>query len=148
MFNKPIVSFHGDYRFLSNFWPAKVVLEGIEYPSVENAYQAAKTLDLALRVPFETCTAFHAKRQSHKLALRSDWQETKLGVMKQLLVQKFSDKDLLKKLELTGKRLLIEGNTWHDNFWGDCSCDKRASCKEKGENHLGKLLMTIRDKTD
>src|SRR3954468_6821071 len=44
-----IDSFQGEYRFLSNFWPAGVEFEGITYPTAEHAYQAAKTLDVALR---------------------------------------------------------------------------------------------------
>ena len=35
--------FDGEYRFLSNFWYARVSLDGVVYPYVENAYQAAKT---------------------------------------------------------------------------------------------------------
>lgn len=37
-----IKEFQGEYRWLSNFWPARVVLDGVEYPTVENAYQASK----------------------------------------------------------------------------------------------------------
>ena len=44
-----IDSFQGDYRFLSNFWYAKVVLDGVDYRSVEHAYMSAKTLDQSLR---------------------------------------------------------------------------------------------------
>src|SRR4051812_21328901 len=40
-----IAEFQGEYRFLSNFWPATVEFEGIRYPTAEHAYQAAKTLD-------------------------------------------------------------------------------------------------------
>ncbi len=32
---------------------------------------------------------------------------------------------------------IVERNTWNDTFWG--------VCKGKGENHLGILLMEIRD---
>ena len=47
-------------------------------------------------------------------------------------------------LLLTGGAELIEGNHWHDNFWGICTCDK---CWDKRqENQLGKLLMKIRNK--
>jgi len=38
-----ISEFKGDYRFLSNFYAASVYLDGILYPSVEHAFQAAKT---------------------------------------------------------------------------------------------------------
>lgn len=39
--------FSGKYRVLSNFYPSKIVYEGRVYPTVENAYQAAKTMDHA-----------------------------------------------------------------------------------------------------
>ena len=32
---------------------------------------------------------------------------------------------------------LIEGNVWNDTFWGVCN--------GKGHNHLGKILMKVRD---
>jgi len=31
---------------------------------------------------------------------------------------------------------------WHDKFWGICICTK---CANKGENHLGKILMEVRE---
>jgi len=38
---------------------------------------------------------------------------------------------------------LIEGNAWHDNFWGDCFCEK---CRDiEGLNVLGNILMRIRE---
>lgn len=40
-----IDKFEGEYRFLSNFYPQPVIFEGMLFPSVEHAYQAAKTLD-------------------------------------------------------------------------------------------------------
>ena len=56
---------------------------------------------------------------------------------------KFSfDKDLKQKLLSTCNSFLVEGNTWHDNYWGNCTCDK---CKYKeGQNKLGKILMKFR----
>jgi predicted NAD-dependent protein-ADP-ribosyltransferase YbiA (DUF1768 family) len=43
----------------------------------------------------------------------------------------------------TGDEELVEGTTWHDNIWGNCSCPK---CKNiPGQNRLGKLLMQIRE---
>jgi predicted NAD-dependent protein-ADP-ribosyltransferase YbiA (DUF1768 family) len=39
-----IVSFDGKYEFLSNFAPVTIHFDGHEYPSVEHAYQAAKTV--------------------------------------------------------------------------------------------------------
>ncbi|GAH15684.1 unnamed protein product, partial [marine sediment metagenome] len=44
-----IQEFQGEYRFLSSFYPAEVELDGVTYPTVEHAFQAAKTLDSAQR---------------------------------------------------------------------------------------------------
>ena len=53
---------------------------------------------------------------------------------------KFTRNPELKRLLLaTGDAVLIEGNTWGDRFWG---VDKRTG---KGENHLGLILMDIRE---
>lgn len=116
-----ISSFTGYYCFLSNFYPSVVSLDGIEYQSVEHAYQAAKTLDKEERKPFHKHplpTAAEAKKLGRKLTLRSDWEGVKLSVMEGLLVQKFAHPDLKEKLLETGEDLLVEGNYWGDVYWG------------------------------
>jgi len=63
--------------------------------------------------------------------------------MSGLVTQKFMRYDDLKtKLINTGTARLIEGNTWHDNIWGDCSCPRCVGIT--GQNHLGKILMQVR----
>jgi len=134
-----IHEFQGPHRFLSNFWPAPVTLDGITYPSVENAYQAAKTRISTERKHFETCPPGMAKKLGRAVTLRPDWNtDTKLSVMRSLLTQKFSHPDLRDALLRTGETPLQEGNRWNDRFWGVCLITGR------GENHLGKLLMSIR----
>lgn len=132
-----IDSFTGEYRFLSNFYPCQVFLEGVEYESVEHAYQAAKTVIPEEREMFRAgISAGKAKRLGKTVTLRPDWEACKLQVMENLLIQKFS-RDPLKGLLLnTSTDTLIEGNSWGDVFWGVCA--------GKGENYLGKLLMKIR----
>jgi predicted NAD-dependent protein-ADP-ribosyltransferase YbiA (DUF1768 family) len=131
LFSARVASFSGNYRFLSNFWPAKVVFDGVEYPSVENAYQAANTLNLEDRVFFQTATPGQAKRKSHKLVVRTDWVDVKLSIMEDLVEQKFSDALLLEKLKSTGNRQLVEGNTWHDNFGANVLAGSAWSVIEK-----------------
>lgn len=134
-----INSFHGEHRFLSNFWPAQVILDGVTYPTVEHAYVAAKTLDLDVR---EQIAAVEkpgdVKRFGRKLTLRPDWEDVKLPVMIDLVHQKFAAPDLQAMLIGTGDAELIEGNNWNDTFWG--------VCRGVGQNHLGKILMAERDK--
>jgi ribA/ribD-fused uncharacterized protein len=129
--------FRGRHRFLSNFFPCIVAYGGIAYPSVEHAYQAAKTLDDDLRRSIASLsTAGEAKAFGSKLRLRPDWEEVKVQVMRELLLQKFEDPQLMGWLLDTGEEELVEGNTWGDTFWGVCG--------GAGLNHLGRLLMEVR----
>lgn len=139
---KPVInSFSGAYRFLSNFYPSKVEWEGVEYPTVEHAFQAAKTRDPRERQTVKYCkTPGDAKRAGRKVTMQQGWDCIRLDVMLKLLAQKF-DKDknpeLHQMLKDTGDAVLIEGNTWGDTFWGKVD--------GVGQNWLGKLLMFVRD---
>jgi ribA/ribD-fused uncharacterized protein len=134
-----IDKFSGEYAFLSNFYPSVVVgLDGETYSSVEHAYQAAKTLDVrAQRTIREAPTAGVAKKLGRKVILREDWERLKLPTMGFLVRQKFREPKLMELLVKTGDAELIEGNWWRDTFWG--------MYNGKGENHLGKILMRVRD---
>lgn len=134
-----IDSFKGVYSFLSNFYPARIEFEGRRYESVEAAYQAAKTLDLEARQMFENLTPAAAKRRGKLLTLRPDWEDVKLTVMLRLVDQKFQDVFLQSALMDTGEEELVEGNYWHDRFWGVC-----IHCG--GDNNLGKILMAVRQR--
>jgi len=141
-----IDDFRNDNQFLSNFAPAPVTLEGVEYPTVEHAYQAAKTLDPGERQMIRLAsTPDLAKKMSRKLTRRPDWPEVKVEIMRELVWQKFQGHPDLRVLLLaTGDAELVEGNTWHDNFWGNCRCPKCAD--SQGQNWLGRLLMEVRER--
>ncbi len=141
----PIVSFSGEYRFLSNFYPSEVLLDGRKYVSVEHAYQAAKISiqglpkDEAnrLRKPFiEADTPAIAKKLGRQVRLRDDWESVKVNIMVGLLRQKFHESPLKDQLLATGDRHLEEGNHWGDRIWG--------TVNGVGKNYLGKSLMLIR----
>jgi ribA/ribD-fused uncharacterized protein len=72
---------------------------------------------------------------------RDDWDEVKTKVMLDVVRIKFSNPILRKMLLETGEEELVEGNHWHDNFWGSCRCEK---CGSSGQNMLGKILMQVR----
>lgn len=134
-----ITDFRGPFKWLSNFHPVKVTFEYEEYPSVEHAYQAAKTLDEKDRIPLQYVKSpGMAKSMGRSLVLRDDWEDVKVGVMDWLLRQKFAYPDLKQALISTFPHLLIEGNTWGDTFWG---VDAKTG---HGTNILGQLLMKIR----
>ena len=135
-----IDSFSGDYRFLSNFWHSPFTYKKQEWATVEHAFQAAKAVEpISAECIRLARTPAIAKGLGRKLfSMRSDWQEVKVDVMRQLVTLKFKqNKDLMQLLKDTGDAELIEGNTWGDTFWGVCN--------GVGENNLGKILMEIRD---
>lgn len=131
--------FRDEYFFLSNFYPVEIKLDGIVYPNAESAFQAQKTLDVEERRNFSMLkNPVQAKRLGRKVKLRDDWEEVKLEIMTEIVSQKFlQHPHLIEMLLQTGDEELVEGNKWGDRFWG--------VCKGKGENHLGKILMKIRD---
>lgn len=141
---KAISGFNGSYGFLSNFYAIPIEFEGLKYTSVEHAYQAAKTEDDNLRATIASLTTpGYAKKAGRNLLLREDWEDVKIPIMLRLLQKKFRNPILKAALLQTGDAYLVEGNYWHDNFWGNCSCSR---CQRiQGENWLGKLLMQVRD---
>ena len=84
-----ITSFSGEYRFLSNFWLHPVSFEGIQFPSNEHAYVAAKTLDLDIRKKIAMVEdPAKVKRIGRTLDLRKDWEKVKVPIMHNLIKQK------------------------------------------------------------
>ena len=159
-----ISTFDREYAFLSNFCPSPIIYaarewsffehahqeegsfgEPKEWRTVEHAFQAQKTFIEAEQELIRSApTPGKAKRLGRKISFfRPDWEEVKVDIMYDLLNLKFTqNKDLGRQLAETGDALLVEGNYWHDNIWGDCGCEK---CRDiEGENLLGKLLMEVR----
>ncbi len=134
----PIQKFDEEHAFLSNFHFATVHWEGKAYPTVEHAFQAAKTSDEEERRRVRECSSpGQAKKLGKKVKLRSDWESVKIGIMEHLVREKFTKHaELTAALLETGERELIEGNTWGDRFWG--------KVRGAGQNHLGRILMRVR----
>jgi N-glycosidase YbiA len=137
-----VMEFKDEFRFLSNFWITPVHLDGIEYPSVEHAYQAAKSLDPDMREFIRLQpTPGKAKKAAFLLPVRPDWTDVNLQIMYDLLREKFSREPLRTQLLDTVDAKLVEGNNWGDKHWGKVFEDGHWV----GANHLGDLLMTIRE---
>lgn len=133
-----ITSFSGDYRWLSNFHPCKIKYNGLTYPSVEHAYQAAK-VPVDDRIGFLSITAAQAKHLGRRKQCYTDWNYLKVPIMRKLLQIKFAPHSkLADKLIATAPAKLIEGNYWGDTFWG--------VCRGQGKNTLGVLLMQQRQR--
>ena len=129
-----IYSFTGRYAVFSNFYTGCDVL-------VECRFQAAKTLDPKKRARILTASSpREAKELGRVVSLRSDWEKIKLFVMYDLISEKFRVGSYpAKALLFTADLQLVEGNRWHDNYWGDCLCE---GCRAiDGKNWLGIILM-------
>ena len=132
-----IKGFFGEYRYLSNFELGRVIFEGIEYPSSENAYQAAKSLDVDVRKQFVNITPSESKKLGRQIEMRKDWDEVKYRVMYDIVLDKFTRHSKFGDLLIeTGDRYLEETNHWGDKIWGVCD--------GVGTNWLGKILMDVR----
>ena len=129
--------FIGKNEIFSNFYPFETTLDGVEYPTIENAYQAAQTGDLEQRQQFETCSPGKAKRLGKRLTPRDDWDKVKLQIMYDLCRQKLTAEGFREPLLATGAAQLVELNDWGDTYWG--------VCHGVGKNHLGRVLMRIRE---
>ena len=135
---KIIDSFHGEYAFLSNYYDSPIFYDGILYPTVEHAFQAAKTtVFIQCIIIANKKTPGQAKCAGRKVTLRDNWDDIKLYIMKELIILKFTNPKLKSALLNTKDAELIERNTWNDTYWGICN--------GIGENHLGKILMEVRE---
>lgn len=138
-----IKGFFGAYRFLSNFGEAVVYLDGVQYGSVEKAYQAAKWHPED-RYYFQNCTnreaVFFNRNYQPNMYTIDEWDAKKIDTMYELLHQKFDREinfEMHEKLMATGYRYIEETNWWGDRFWG-------KDMNGEGENVLGTLIMMIR----
>lgn len=132
--------YRGKYidNWFSNMSPTPILIDGKEWPSVENYYQAMKTLNLNEREKIRKASPSESKYLGRRVTLRRDWENVKVSIMKQAVTLKFEQHpDLLQKL-LATKGPIIEWNNWNDRIWG-------VTLDGIGKNLLGNILTDIRD---
>lgn len=131
------------YGCFSNFSPHSIQIQGSYWPTVEHYYQAQKfvgSVDAAI-IPIIHAAATPeeaaALGRCHTRQLRPDWDVVKTQIMRKAVLRKFlSHPDIQEILLSTANETLVE-NSPNDYFWG-CGAEKT------GENHLGKILMSVR----
>lgn len=133
------------YGCFSNFSPHGVTLQGHDWSTVEHFYQAQKfagTRDEAvMAVIRQAATPGEAAAIGRDPArsLRPDWEAVKRSVMYGGVWAKFvTHRSIREVLLATGDEVLVEDSPT-DYFWG-CGRDRT------GQNHLGKILMAVRDR--
>ena len=132
------MKFRDRYDFLSNFYSAPINVNGQLWPTVEHAFQGFKTTNLETRECIRNLpTPGQAKRAGRKLFMRKDWSQIKLQVMTQLVSAKFRQHPELAVKLMAVTCEIVEDNDWGDAYWG--------VSKGVGQNHLGRILMQVRD---
>jgi len=117
--------------------------EGIYYNTSENFYQAMKFESQEKRLEYSKLNCYTSKiKANEEIHLwRDTWnKQEKLRVMEQVLRHKFTlETSFGKTLIETGVSDIVEWNDWGDTFWG------KDIHSKIGENHLGIILMRIRN---
>lgn len=141
-----IYYFDNIYRFLSNFYEVPVTYNGITYQNNEAAFQAQKG-DKKFQLELSNLPPNVAKKKGRNVKIVGgiqNWDKNKDRIMYEICKAKFSNPEMRKKLLATHPHILEEGNTWHDNYWGICHCEK-CEKNDEGLNHLGQILQRIRE---
>jgi ribA/ribD-fused uncharacterized protein len=140
-----ICSFSGENEFLSNFYACNIRMSGKVFYSAEQAYHYHKLARLADRNEIvRLADPMKAKKFSRKCEIIPDWDAIRTGIMFMVILAKFQQNGyLMNDLVKTAPALLIEGNHWNDTYWGCVWRGDRDGWV--GENHLGRLLMIVRD---
>jgi ribA/ribD-fused uncharacterized protein len=136
-------------NWFSNMTVSPIIIDGINYPSIENVYQAAKTSSMEERQRIVKLHPNASKKAGHTVKLKDDWESIKLAVMYVALSHKFEQPQWKAQLQATGSEYLVEWNNWNDSIWGiPCKIAQNGFAipnNRSGNNYLGRLLMLIRD---
>lgn len=140
-----IADFRGQHEALSNFARIPVEHNGVRYPTLEHAFQAAKTTNAGdHKLILEAPNPAEAKRIGKIVDRVPDWEATKDGLMAHLVLQKaHQNYDFANYLCSLEHYWLVEGNTWGDVYWG-CTMPRQAPYVWTGRNQLGQALMSAR----
>jgi hypothetical protein len=111
---------------------------GNNFWSVENFYQAMKTIDPVERAKIASMSPHKSKTYARTIPLREDWEAIKEAVMYLGLKKKFAPNTRLGERLKTYEGPIVEWNNWGDKSWGRCIYTN------EGENKLGWMLESIR----
>lgn len=150
-----ILAFKSPRSPLTNYWQAEITMDGVKYASAEHAYQwlfcvEMNEPELAERV-YQAASAADAKSTAKQMPtnkIYTEWSKNKLSMMKKVLKAKAeSNKEFVTYLLNTGDKYLVEATK--DTFYGSGLSPYLSRTTDPshypGSNHLGKLLMELRE---
>lgn len=151
--------FRDEHFYLSNMYVVErqlVTPDGLRVPTAEHYYMSMRFKDRLARSAIASARADEedtrphahgkaAKELAHTL-IEHGWPHCGhdargIRIMKHAVSEKFTlNPDLAEKLLSTEDEELVEGNNWGDRFWGVSPIGSNT-----GENHLGTILMEVRN---
>ena len=143
-FKPPPIKLDEDFiavsSYLRNDYPCDIEYQGLIFPSVEHAFQAAKTEDPDDHQEILDASSIReAKKIGRGFIIDvNDWEARKVSVMHRFIWQKFSENTILGKSLVNTYPTKIIMISEKDSFWG-------MNKNMVGQNQLGEILMTVRD---
>jgi ribA/ribD-fused uncharacterized protein len=145
----------GPYRTFSNMAEYPVQIEDKRYPTVEHYFQAMKAQTFndkeILEKIMETPSAKAVKALGKKVKnfVKEKWDSERLDVMRRGVRAKFvQHPEIQKQLIETGNKQIGDADA-RDLFWGIGTSENTDKSlhpeKWKGQNQLGKLMMSLRE---
>lgn len=141
-----IFFYEQEFYPFSNFSAFSIVWSGLLFPTAEHLYHWNKFTAIHRNIAdlIQNAESAHTAfqiAQAMKNSRREDWDEVKVGYMRQIIKMKYDQHEYVRrKLKESGNRILIE-NSWRDDFWG-------WGPNRDGQNMLGRLWMELRDGVD
>ena len=146
------IFFCSENSHLSNFYPAKLKVNGVEYISAEQAYNHTKASRCGQRQIADAILRSTDPRKIKQLGatiqIIPPWDQEKDQQMKEIVLRKYQqNEDIRDKLLNTNHLPLVE--TTADKYWG---AGAGLTSKEihngtwKGQNRLGKILQEVRNR--
>lgn len=146
-----VIAFQSSHSPLSNLYMAPLKRNGITYLSAEHAFQHAKAVickdqALAHSILEEPCS-YEALYTGKRIQSNEEWSRDQLTTMEEILRAKYEQvPDFRNELRGTENNHLIENTRCP--FWGSGTTFNALSLFSNsypGSNHLGRLLVKIRD---
>lgn len=131
------------YGCFSNFYHNLVVIDGVEWPTIEHYFQAQKFPDhpeareeIRLAKTPKMAKSISFKKYSN--IFNAEWWDTiKIDIMYLGLKHKFSCNEELKNILISTKDAILIEYSKKDSYWGNGG-------DGSGKNMLGNLLMKLR----
>ena len=133
---------HGPLGFLATYSNYGFYVDGVYYPTVEHYYQSEKFDDNDIKMKIISCdTPKEASNigRDRNLKRRDGFNNIKLDVMYKGTLEKFLQNSTIRSKLIETRNNEIKEMTEKENYWG-------VGPLLDGENHYGKILMSVRDK--